>query len=163
MLDKIIDKFLDFFINSEVVQSLKNIESLKDFIKMIEDRKFMIHITKYLIFGVLTTIISIGSFWLLLKTNLNENVCNFLSIVIGIIFAYILNRNYVFESKETNIAKEFSKFVMARVASSLFDIIAFFIFATCLSLNEMAVKIAISFVVIILNYILSKVLVFNKK
>jgi len=163
MLDKIIDKFLDFFIDSDVVQSLKKTESLKPFIQKVEDRKFMIHIAKYLIFGVLTTIISLGSFWLLLKTNLNENICNFLSIVIGIISAYILNRNYVFESKETNIAKEFSKFVMARVTSSLFDIVTFFIFATCLSLNEMAVKIVISFVVIILNYILSKALVFNKK
>ena len=163
MLDKIIDKFLDVFLDSDVIKSLKNIEASKSFIEKIEDKKFMKHIIKYLIFGVLTTIISIGSFWLLLKTNLNENVCNFLSIVIGIVSAYVLNRNYVFESKETNIAKEFSKFVMARVASSLFDMITFFIFATCLSLNEMVVKIVISFVVIILNYILSKVLVFNKK
>lgn len=163
MLDKIIDKFLDLFIDSDVVQSLKKSDSLKPFIQKIEDKKFMIHIIKYLIFGVLTTIISLGSFWILLKTSLNENICNFLSIVIGILSAYVLNRNYVFESKETNILKEFSKFVMARIASSLFDMITFFIFATCLSLNEMVVKIVISFVVIILNYILSKLLVFNKK
>lgn len=163
MLDKIIDKFLDFFIDSDVVQFLKKSDSLKPFIQKIEDKKFMIHIIKYLIFGVLTTIISLGSFWILLKTSLNENICNFLSIVIGIFSAYVLNRNYVFESKETNILKEFSKFVMARIASSLFDMITFFIFATCLSLNEMAVKIVISIVVIILNYILSKLLVFNKK
>lgn len=163
MLDKIIEKFLDFFINSDVIQSMKRNEFMEDFVQKLEDTKFMTHIIKYLIFGVLTTIISLGSFWLLLKTNLNENICNFLSIVIGIVSAYVLNRNYVFESKEKNIAKEFSKFVMARAASSLFDMVAFFIFATCLSLNEMVVKVIISIVVIVLNYILSKLIVFNKK
>ena len=95
-------------------------------------------------------------------TTLDENICNFFSIVIGIVSAYALNRQYVFESKEKNILKEFSKFVMARVASSVFDMVTFFIFATWLSLNEMAVKIVISVVVVILNYFLSKLLVFKK-
>jgi len=124
----------------------------------------MVHIIKYLLFGVLTTIFSLGTFFVLIKTtNLNENICNFLSIVVGILSAYALNREYVFESKEKNILKEFSKFVMARIFSSAFDMITFFIFATCLSLNEMIVKIVISVVVIILNYILSKLIVFKKK
>lgn len=164
MLDNLLEKILDFFINSDVVQGLSRQPIFKDFIKKIEDKKFMIHILKYLIFGVLTTIISIGSFWILINfTTVEENICNVLSIIIGILAAYVLNREYVFESKETNILKEFSKFVMSRIASSLFDIAMFFIFATCLSLNEMAVKIVISIVVVILNYVLSKLLVFNKK
>ena len=164
MLDNLLEKILDFFLNSDVVQGLSRQPIFKDFIKKIEDKKFMIHILKYLIFGVLTTIISIGSFWILINfTTVEENICNVLSIIIGILAAYVLNREYVFESKETNILKEFSKFVMSRIASSLFDIAMFFIFATCLSLNEMAVKIVISIVVVILNYVLSKLLVFNKK
>ena len=164
MLDNLLEKILDFFLNSDVVQGLSRQTIIKDFIKKIEDKKFMIHILKYLIFGVLTTIISIGSFWILINfTTVEENICNVLSIIIGILAAYVLNREYVFERKETNILKEFSKFVMSRIASSLFDIAMFFIFATCLSLNEMAVKIVISIVVVILNYVLSKLLVFNKK
>lgn len=126
------------------------------------NKKFIIHILKYLIFGVLTTIISLGSFYILIKmTPLNENVCNFLSIAIGIIAAYVLNRQFVFESKEQNILKEFSKFVMARAASSLFDMLMFFIFATCFKFDEMIVKIVISIVVVILNYFFSKLLVFK--
>lgn len=164
MLDNLLEKILDLFLNSDVVQGLSRQPIFKDFIKKIEDKKFMIHVLKYLIFGVLTTIISIGSFWILINfTTVEENICNVLSIIIGILAAYVLNREYVFESKETNILKEFSKFVMSRIASSLFDIAMFFIFATCLSLNEMAVKIVISIVVVILNYVLSKLLVFNKK
>lgn len=164
IIDKIIDKILNIFLDNEIIDSLEKNPACSGFIKKIKDRKFMIHIIKYLFFGVLTTIISLGSFWLLIETTeLNENICNFLSIVIGILAAYALNREYVFESKERDIIKEFSKFVMARVASFLFDMISFFIFATLLSLNEMAVKVIISVVVVILNYFLSKILVFNKK
>lgn len=164
MLDNVLEKILDFLLDSDVVQSLKKQSSFRGFIEKIEDKKFMIHILKYLIFGVLTTIISLGTFWIFITfTNLNENICNFLSIVIGILAAYALNREYVFESKEKNILKEFSKFVMSRIMSSLFDIFMFFIFATCLSFNEMVVKIVISVVVVILNYILSKLLVFKEK
>lgn len=164
MLDNLLEKILDFFLDSDIIHSLSNQPAFKDIIKKIEDKKFMIHILKYLIFGVLTTIISIGSFWLLIKfTTIEENVCNILSIAIGILAAYVLNREYVFESKEKNIFKEFTKFVMSRILSSLFDIIMFFIFATCLTLNEMVVKIVISIGVVILNYVLSKLLVFKQK
>ena len=164
MLDNLLEKILDFFLDSDIIHSLSNQPAFKDIIKKIEDKKFMIHILKYLIFGVLTTIISIGSFWLLIKfTTIEENVCNILSIAIGILAAYVLNREYVFESKEKNIFKEFTKFVMSRILSSLFDIIMFFIFATCLTLNEMVVKIVISICVVIINYVLSKLLVFKQK
>lgn len=163
MLDKLINKLLDFFTENKMVDDLEAVPVFKETVQKFKDRAFMVHIIKYLFFGVLTTVISLGSFWILIKiTTLNENICNFISIVAGILSAYILNRNYVFESKEENIFKEFSKFVMARALSSLFDMITFFIFATCLSLNEMLVKIVISIVVVILNYFLSKIMVFNK-
>lgn len=163
MLDKIINQFLDWMLSDRLIIQLKNNNSLNKLIEILENREFMTHIIKYLLFGVLTTIISIGSFGILIYTTpINENICNFISIILGILTAYILNRKYVFESKEKNILKEFMKFVMARALSSLFDMVTFFIFATCLSFNEMIVKIVISLVVIILNYILSKVMVFNK-
>ena len=164
MLDKALEKTLNFFLNMKITKSLYEIQPLKNLIIKFEDAKFMIHILKYLIFGIITTIISLGSFWILIAfSNLNENICNILSILIGVLTAYVLNRKFVFESKEENILKEFSKFVMSRIASSLFDIFMFFIFATCLELNEMIVKVVISIVVIILNYFLSKLLVFKKK
>jgi len=164
MLDKIIEKVLDFFLEDKMIDNLEKNPAFRGVIQKMKDKPFMIHIIKYLFFGVVTTIFSLGSFWLLIKlTNWDENLCNFLSIVIGIVSAYILNRLYVFESKEKNIIKEFSKFLMARVASSAFDMIAFFIFATCLHLNEMGVKVIISIVVVILNYFLSKLLVFRQK
>ena len=163
MLDKIIEKFLDFLIENKIVESLESFSFFQKFIKILKDKTFMIHIIKYLFFGVVTTVLCLASFWILIETTtLDENLCNLLSIAVGILIAYVLNREYVFESKEKNILGEFFKFAMARIASSLFDIITFFIFATCLDFNEMIVKTIIQVVVIILNYILSKLLVFRK-
>lgn len=162
MLDKIIERLLDWLLSDRLIEGLEKNKAFHGFVEMLKNKGAMIHIIKYLLFGVLTTIISLGSFAILIQlTTINENICNFISIVLGILSAYILNRRYVFESKEKNILKEFSKFVMARLISSLFDMVTFFIFATCLSLNEMVVKVVISIIVIILNYILSKLLVFK--
>lgn len=163
MLDKAIDKILDFFIDSDVIRRLENVPALSVVMVKIQNKKFMIHIIKYLIFGILTVFISIASLFILIKTTrLNENICNILSIIIAMISAYVLNRKFVFESKEENIVKEFLKFVITRTASTIFDVATFFIFATYLSLNEIIVKTCISVVVIILNYIFSKTLVFKK-
>ena len=164
MLDKLIENVLDFIIEDKMIENIEKIPAFHGIIQKLKDKPLMIHIIKYLFFGVVTTILSIGSFALLIElTTLNENICNFISIVVGILSAYVLNRQYVFESKEKNILKEFSKFLMARVASSVFDMASFFVFATCLKFNEMVVKIIISIVVVILNYFLSKLLVFCQK
>ena len=69
----------------------------------------------------------------------------------------------MFNSKEKNILKEFSKFVVARIISMLFDMLCFYIFATLLKFDEMIVKVIIQVAVVILNYILSKIMVFTKK
>lgn len=159
-----LDKILYYISNNKLLESLNKNPIFHPITQKLKNQAFVKHILKYIFFGVLTTIISLGSFWILInKSSLNENLCNFISIIIGILSAYIFNRTFVFESKEKNIFSEFSKFVISRALSSLFDIVTFFIFATCLQLNEMVVKIIISIIVIILNYILSKLIVFNTK
>lgn len=133
------------------------------------NKEFIIHIIKYLVIGFLTTIICLGLFWIFInltplgETDLGENIANFLSIIITIIIAYVLNRCIVFNSKEKNILKEFVEFFLARVFSMLFDMACFYIFATVFRFNEMIVKIVIQVGVIILNYILSRFIVFSKK
>ena len=137
-------------------------------IKELFNKPFIIHIIKYILIGALTTVFCLALFWSLIhltplgETDLGENVANFLSIIITIFVAYILNRCFVFNSKEKNIFKEFSKFVIARVFSMLFDMVCFYVFATVLRFDEMIVKICIQVAVIILNYILSKKIVFKK-
>ncbi len=163
----IIEKLLNIFLENKLALSIKEKHKDSKLIKVLYDKPFMIHIITYLIIGVLTTIICLGLFWIFInlttlgETDLGENIANFLSIVITIIIAYILNRIIVFNSKEPNILKEFAKFVTARIISMIFDVASFFVFATVFKIDEMLVKVLNQIVVVILNYILSKLMVFK--
>ena len=74
-------------------------------------------IINYLIFGVLTTVISLIVYYLTVLTFLDpENaiqlqIANILSWIAGVTFAYFTNRKYVFKSKEKNMLKEAAKFL----------------------------------------------------
>ncbi len=133
--------------------------------KLLKEKEKLKELIIYGIFGVLTTAVSFGSFYLLRKIFpfVNETILNTISIILAILFAYVTNRKYVFKSEEKNILKEFIKFAGSRSVSALFEVIAFFILNTFLKLEGMMAKAIVSIVVIILNYVLSKVFVFTKK
>ncbi len=123
----------------------------------------------YLIFGVLTTVVSLAVYYALIFTVLNpENaiqlqIANILSWIAGVAFAYVTNRKYVFESKETNKVKELSKFVTSRLVTLFLDMFIMFIGVTCLKGNDKIVKLISQVLVIIGNYVFSKIFVFKKK
>ncbi len=125
-------------------------------------------IIMYLIFGVLTTLVSIVSYYLLTKTLLNPQdklelqIANVISWIIAVSFAYITNRKYVFASKNKNVIKEALKFYESRIITLLLDMILMFIFVSCLKYNDTIIKIIDQILVIIGNYILSKLIVFKK-
>ena len=124
-------------------------------------------IIKYLIFGVLTTIVSLLTYYLLVFTVLDPNnplelqIANIISWITCVTFAYITNRIYVFNSKDKNITKEIIKFYSSRLTTLFLDMTIMFIFVTKLELNDKLIKIIVQIVIIILNYILSKLLVFK--
>lgn len=126
-------------------------------------------IINYLIFGILTTIISLITYYLLILTILNPNnpielqISNIISWIFSVTFAYITNKKYVFNSKETNIKKEILKFYSSRLSTLFIDIILMFIFVTILKLNDKIIKLIVSIIIITLNYILSKLIVFKKR
>ena len=123
----------------------------------------------YLIFGVLTTVVSLLVYYGCIYTFLNpENavqlqIANIISWIAGVAFAYITNRKFVFESNEANQLKEISKFVTSRLATLLLDMIIMFIGVTCLHGNDKIVKLISQVLVIIGNYIFSKLFVFKKQ
>lgn len=124
-------------------------------------------IIRYLIVGVLTTIVSLITYYLCVFTFLNpENglqlqIANIISWIISVAFAYITNRKFVFQSKSKNICKEIISFTGSRVATLLMDMGIMFLFVTVLHLNDKVFKIVSQVVVIVANYILSKLFVFN--
>lgn len=125
-------------------------------------------IISYLIIGVLTTIVSLISYYLLTITILSPNnpleltIANIISWIISVLFAYITNRKYVFQSKDKKILKEASKFTLSRVTTLLIDILLMFIFVSILHFNDKIIKLLVQIIIIILNYIFSKLLVFKK-
>ena len=126
-------------------------------------------IINYLIFGVLTTVVSLGVYYICVYTFLNpENVvqlqiANIISWVAGVAFAYVTNRKFVFESKEENKLKEAGKFVTSRITTLLMDMAIMFIGVTLCKFNDKIIKLISQVVVIVMNYLLSKILVFKKK
>jgi len=117
----------------------------------------------YLIAGGLTTFISIFSYYLL-RFIINDYYINTaLSWIIAVTFAFIVNKVYVFKSKNENKTKQYIKFTGSRIATLLIELLLMFIFVKLLKINDMVVKIFIQVIVIVLNYILSKLYVFKKE
>lgn len=130
-------------------------------------------IINYLIFGVLTTVVSLATKYLLLFTILDASNAIQLQIAVvtswitACLFAYITNRIWVFESKSKEIIKEMAKFFAARLTTLGLEMLIMFIFVTALGLNSdmwVIVWTLVSQVVIIIsNYVLSKLIVFKNK
>lgn len=130
-------------------------------------------IFNYLIIGVLTTLVNLISKWILLFTILDATNAKELQIsiiiswIIAVAFAYITNRKIVFESKNKNIVSELIKFVGARIATLFVEMGYMWFFVTFLKLNSdlyvMVWTITCQALIIILNYIFSKLFVFKKK
>ena len=120
----------------------------------------------YLLFGGLTTLVSILSFALFAE-GLGMNVlwANVLSWILAVTFAYVTNRTWVFADKagtRAGILREVLSFFGGRVATLLIEEAILYVFITRLALPSMPVKIAAQVVVIVLNYVISKLLVFRK-
>ena len=124
-------------------------------------------IINYLIFGVLTTLVSLIVYYLLVFTFLNPSnpielqIANILSWVAGVAFAYFTNRKFVFESKEKNKIKEASKFVTARLVTLIMDMLIMWIGVTILHGNDKIMKLLSQVIVIVSNYLFSKLIVFS--
>ena len=121
----------------------------------------------YLFFGGVTTLVSFFVFWLLEgPLGWNELVANLLSWVISVAVAYITNRIWVFPAHASGargITLEILSFYLSRVATFLLEEGILLIFVTWLALPAMPIKIAASILVVILNYVFSKILVFRRK
>ncbi len=130
-------------------------------------------VINYLIFGVLTTVVSLATKYLLLFTILDaENgvqlqIAVIISWIVACTFAYITNRIWVFESKSKEVIKEAIKFYASRLATLGLEMLIMFIFVTALGLNTrmwvIVWTIFAQVVIVIGNYVLSKLIVFKNK
>lgn len=120
----------------------------------------------YLFFGGLTTLISIFVFWLFNSPlGLNELVANLISWLLAVLFAFLTNKTWVFQSggQEKGFLSLMLSFYAGRLVTLGLEELLLLVFITWLGFNSMAVKIAAQIVVIVLNYVISKLLVFRDK
>lgn len=119
----------------------------------------------YLFFGVCTTGINIAAYWLFYTClSLPNVVSTILSWVISVLFAYITNKLWVFESCSFNkqvLSHEIPTFFGARLLSGLIDLGIMFVFVDIMFFPAMVVKIISNVFVVIFNYIASKLVIFK--
>ncbi len=121
----------------------------------------------YLIFGVLTTVVNFVVYTFFTRFLLvDELISNIFAWVFAVTFAYVTNKKYVFSSKSTTVkqlARELSSFILARLFSLGVDMIIMFIGLRILFIYDIYVKLFSQIVIVILNYVLSKFIIFKKE
>lgn len=124
-------------------------------------RKYQ-QIILYLIFGVLTTLVSLSSFWLLLKLMGPDQTLaiNVFSWLISIAFAFFTNAKWIFKQDYFKLS-DLIEFVMSRIATLFIEEAILLIFVYILHFDAMLIKLIAQIVVIILNYVLLKYYVFK--
>ena len=123
-------------------------------------------IISYLFFGVLTTAVN----WLVYYplTNLlgcDPTLANVIAWVVSVAFAFVTNKPFVFKSYDWSpavVIPELTKFVSTRIGSGLLETAMIFLLVNLLRFDGNIVKIAVSVLVVIINYVGSKLLVFKK-
>lgn len=119
-------------------------------------------IINYLIFGVLTTLVNIVVYYVFSDClNVQYMASNFLAWFLSVLFAYITNRKYVFESVSKSIFTEMFKFFGSRITTGVLDMFFMWLLISVLNFNNMISKIIVNVIVVVANYILSKLVVFK--
>ena len=120
----------------------------------------------YLVFGVLTTAVNYVVYlpcynWL----HLSAAVSNVLAWAFAVAFAYVTNKPFVFRSHDWSaktVVPELAKFIGSRVASGALETAIIFVTVDCLLWNGNLMKLVTSVLVVVINYVASKLLVFRK-
>lgn len=153
-----IDKIEEFFLKIAEKIGLKK---LADWYR--EHREGM----RYLVFGVLSTIINIVVFAICCRIiKIPVLISTIISWIIAVLFAYVTNKLYVFDSKviqKKELAREIISFFNARIVTLVIETV--FLWATVikLGLNEIIMKIIVNIIVIVLNFVFSKIFIFKEE
>ncbi|NLM04256.1 MAG: GtrA family protein [Clostridiales bacterium] len=121
------------------------------------------HYISYLVFGVLTTVVNLVIYKLLLDMGVHYTICTTIAFVVAVLVAFYTNRKWVFSSSNPNrdVFKEMIKFLAVRIGTYLFDLIGLIILVQFVNMDEFISKLIVNVGVVVLNYILSKWVVFT--
>ena len=137
------------------------IQKIRDLIEKYWD------IVSYLFFGVCTTIVNYLIYIPCYNfMGMSATVSNMIAWVVAVAFAYLTNKPFVFKSYDwswNTVVPELTKFLGCRIGSGFFETVLIWLLVDILTLNGNWMKIIISVLVVVLNYISSKWIVFTQK
>ena len=117
----------------------------------------------YLIFGGFTTAVNMVCFFLFKNAfHVSTGVSNILAWFFSVLFAFFTNKYIVFEDKDKKNIKQLAEFFGARIFSGLLDTVIIVIFIDYLLFPEFLIKLLSNILVIVINYIASKFIIFKK-
>lgn len=120
----------------------------------------------YLFFGVGTTLVNIVVYYICSHIfYLSVFSGTIIAWILSVLFAYVTNKIWVFSSHHNGIRDiliEFIRFVSCRITTGVIDLIIMMIFCTWLGLNDLVIKIGSNVIVVIMNYIFSKLFIFKE-
>ena len=116
----------------------------------------------YIFFGVLTTLVNIAVYLFFTRLlGVNYLISNILAWTLSVLFAYVTNRIWVFESRNNDILKEMALFFAGRIFSGVVDTGLMWLLIDVLFVGDAISKIIVQVIVVVLNYVLSKAVVFK--
>ena len=121
-------------------------------------------ILRYIFWGGCTTLVNLISFYILCKCHLGLNTANVFSIILAILFAYVVNSRFVFQDKCETLKdhiQPFVKFISARLVSMVVEVGGVWLLVEVMGLNDMIGKFITQFIVMALNYLFSKFFIFT--
>lgn len=135
-------------------------EKIKSIIQKVLTKEVLL----YIAFGVFTTVVNLGSFYVLnTLLHVDENISNFIAILLAVLFAYITNKDLVFHSKAEGAGEklaEFLKFMLGRAFTMILEFVGgLILFKT--AIPAIISKCFITVIVIILNFFISKFFAFK--
>ena len=124
-------------------------------------------IINYLIFGILTVIVNLFTYYICARFLYIDIVeSTIIAWLCAVVFAFITNKIWVFANKEwkkNELIEEILLFFLCRVITGVLDLIIMYVFVEKLLYTDMFIKFLSNVIVIILNYFASKLIVFKRK
>jgi gtrA family protein len=128
------------------------------------NKGFKYELIAYIIFGILTTVVDWVVYYILSGLGVNYIINSIISWTVAVLFAFITNKLFVFDSKRLkNIFRELVLFVLSRLSTLVINLAGMYVLISLLKLNEFISKAILSILVVILNYIFSKLFIFKTK
>ena len=113
-------------------------------------------VIRYVFFGGCTTLVNLVSFFVLRKLDVELNIANIISIILAILFAYVVNSKFVFQDKCETLRdhiQPFCKFISARLVTMVIEVGGVWLLVSVMGLNDMIGKFLTQFIVLILTFL----------